>query len=142
MSIDTQMKSGIVKAQAVQNVFDFQGSKFGRPTTGDIFSCDTGPFKTGDNVQTNAIIPRLVAEFNRSTLLSATDFPAPSDMAYKSGVTNHYSRLVHDANLDGKGYAFSYDDVQPTNSKDQSGEVHAGDPKALTITIGGGNAHI
>lgn len=142
MSLDTQMKSGVVTGKVVDNTFDFQGSKFTRPSTGDIFSCDTGPFKTGNDAQTNAIIPRLSAAFNRSTLLSATSFPTPAEDSYKTGVTNHYSRLVHGANLDGRGYAFPYDDVQPTNGKDQSGAVHAGDPKALTVTIGGGNAHV
>ena len=141
LSVDTQMKSGVVSAQVKNDVLTFNGSTFKRPTTLDIFSCDTGPFQTGSDPQTNAIIPRLAAEFNRSTLLTGDKFPAPRDGYYKTDVTNHYSRIVHAANLDNKGYAFPYDDVQPTDGGDQSGEVHAGDPKALTIAIGGGNAH-
>lgn len=42
------------------------------------------------------------------------------------------------ANLDGKGYAFPYDDVQKTGGPDQSGEVHASDSVVLTVTVGGG----
>jgi len=40
------------------------------------------------------------------------------------------------------GYAFPYDDVQPTNGADQSGEVHAGDPTLFTVTVGGNNAYV
>lgn len=141
LSIDTQAGPGKVSAQVSAGVMNFNGSVFGRPSTRDIFSCSTGPFATGSNAQTNAIIPRLAAAYNRSTLLVANDFPAPSNLYYKDNVTNHYSRVVHQANLDGKGYAFPYDDVQPSGGADQSGEVHAGDPTLFTVTVGGNNAY-
>ena len=44
---------------------------------------------------------------------------------------------MHENNIDGKGYAFAYDDVQPDGGEDQSGKVNAGDPKAFTIIVGG-----
>ncbi len=141
MSIDTQA-FGKVSAQISDGNLNFGGSSFSKPSTRDIFTCSTGPFATGANAETNTIIPRLAAAFNRSTLLEANDFPAPLDLYYKDPTTNHYSRVVHSANLDGKGYAFPYDDVQPSGGADQSGEVHAGDPKLFTVTVGGGNASV
>ncbi|KAJ9616487.1 hypothetical protein H2200_000206 [Cladophialophora chaetospira] len=142
MSIDTQAGFGTVSAQIQNGTLTFGGSTFTKPSTRDIFSCSTGPFATGANAETNTIIPRLAAAFNRSTLLVANDFPAPANLYYKDPITNHYSRVVHSANLDGKGYAFPYDDVQPSGGADQSGEVHAGDPKLFTVTVGGGNASV
>ncbi|KIY02316.1 uncharacterized protein Z520_02454 [Fonsecaea multimorphosa CBS 102226] len=143
MSIDTQASFGVASAKVSSNgALNFGGSSFTKPSTRDIFSCSTGPFATGSNAETNAIIPRLAAAFNRSTLLTANSFPAPQSSYYKDPTTNHYSRIVHSANLDGKGYAFPYDDVQPSGGADQSGEVHAGDPILFTVTVGGTNASV
>ena len=144
ISIDTQASFGKVSATIDKGsgTLKFGGASFTRPSTKDIFTCSTGPFATGGDAQTNAIIPRLAAAFNRSTLLATDDFPAPLNLYYKEPITNHYSRIVHSVNLDGKGYAFPYDDVQPSGGADQSGEVHAGDPKLFTVAVGGGNASV
>jgi hypothetical protein len=72
--------------------------------------------------------------------MKAKQFPEPLTEHYKDEITNHYSRIVHRNNVDGKGYAFPYDDVQPTGGADQSGEVHASDATLFTVTIGGGKA--
>lgn len=103
ITIDTQASFGALTARTSGNELNFNGSVFPRPSTYDIFSCNTGPFATGGNAQTNAIIPRLAAAFNRSTLLVANQFPTTSNLYYQHPVTNHYSRIVHQANLDGKG---------------------------------------
>lgn len=147
LSVDTQAGFGTVTAQVSSSTQALSfgqggdsGNSFTRPSTRDIFTCSTGPFATGADPERNAIIPRIAAAFNRSTLLVADAFPAAQDLYYKDPVTNHYSRIVHSVNLDGKGYAFPYDDVQPSGGADQSGEVHAGDPKLFTVAVGGGNA--
>lgn len=142
ITIDTQAAPGRVSAQVTNNTMNFGGSVFYKPSTADIFSCNTGPFATGSNAQTNVIIPRLAAAFNRSTLLVTNQFPAAQNLYYENAITNHYSRIVHAANLDGKGYAFPYDDVQPTNGRDQSGEVHAGSPTLFTLAVGGNGAYV
>lgn len=103
ITIDTQASFGNVTARTSGNTLNFNGSVFPRPSTYDIFSCNTGPFATGGNAQTNAIIPRLSAAFNRSTLLVANQFPTTSNLYYQNPITNHYSRIVHQANLDRKG---------------------------------------
>lgn len=41
--------------------------------------------------------------------------------------------------MDGKGYAFAYDDVNPFGDIDQSGVVSSRNPERLTITVGGPN---
>ena len=140
MSVNTQASFGTVSGQVENNVLNFQGKEFARPTTANIFSCSSGPFATGSDTETNAIIPRLAAAFNRSTFLETTSFPAPLSLYYKTSPTNHYSRIVHAANLDGRGYAFPYDDVAPEGGADQSGSVVSGNPKLLTVSLGGGNA--
>jgi hypothetical protein len=47
---------------------------------------------------------------------------------------------VHVHNVDRKGYAFAYDDVQPEGGEDQSGKVNAGDPVLFTVSAGGESA--
>lgn len=135
--IDT-MAAGVVKGSVRGDQLVFDGLKFGKPSTRDIFNADGGPFRTGPDAKRNAIIPRLNAEFNRSTYLVHDGvFPAHSEKYYKHQVTNHYARLVHDANLDGRGYAHPYDDASPPGGGDQSGFVNDGDPRLFTVTIGG-----
>ena len=93
------------------------------------------------SVERGAVVARLAAGFNRSTLLrdSATH-PEPSGNPseyYKERITNHYARIVHEANADQRGYAFPYDDVAPSGGKDQSGAVF-GNPRSFRVTVGGG----
>ncbi|KAH9897425.1 glycoside hydrolase family 64 protein [Xylariomycetidae sp. FL2044] len=116
------------------------GETFGKPSTADILGCNSGPFTTGPSPLRNAIIPRLAAAFARSALLDADEHPSHPDTFYGRDPTNHYARLVHAHNLDGKGYAFAYDDVQPDEGDDQSGKVNAGDPALFTVAVGGTQA--
>lgn len=143
-------------------VLDFgDGSTFAKPTSQDIFSNSTGPFATGSNAKTNAIIPRLAAAFNRSTLLLANETPNGMNATkyYTAATTNvsetrasvvrmsrvltklkHYARIVHAANVDGLGYAFPYDDVSPDGGSPQEGAIFSFSPTKLTVTVGGSNA--
>jgi len=110
-----------------------------RPSTADIFSCASGPFNpAGMSPQGLAILPRLAAAFNRSTLLTASIQPDGASPAgyYSGAVTNHYARIVHSTSLDGRGYAFPYDDVAPTGGADQSGSVSSVSPAQLSVTLG------
>nr|POF17860.1 glucan endo-1,3-beta-glucosidase [Quercus suber] len=71
LAVDTQAGYGNVNGQTNgTNALNFgAGGNFAKPSAKDIFSCSTGPFATGSNAETNVIIPRLAAAFNRSTLL-------------------------------------------------------------------------
>lgn len=139
LNVNTQVDYGTVSGKITNNQFVFQDETFDQPSSADIFSCSTGPFANPSGSQLrNAIIPRLAAAFNRSTLLVDTTTPATSvDEYYKDATTNHYSRIVHEANSDKRGYSFPYDDVAPDNGQDQSGSVFDGAPKVLTVYIGG-----
>ena len=141
LSVDTQASYGKVSGTVKNGAFDFgPGGRFAKPSAVDIFSCSTGPFADTAG-QRAAFVPRIAAAFNRSTLL--TDAIAPStnpSQYYRTSPTNHYARIVHSVNLDGRGYAFPYDDVTPSGGRDQSGAVYDGSPRLLTVTVGGANA--
>ena len=140
LSVDTQASYGTVSGTVNNGVLDFgAGGTFAKPSAADIFGCSTGPFADTSGERA-AFVPRIAAGFNRSTLLVDSITPAanPSEY-YTTSPTNHYSRIVHAANLDGRGYAFPYDDVTPSGGQDQSGAVFDGAPTLLTITVGGQN---
>lgn len=118
---------------------------FAKPTAGDVFSCSTGPFGNYPDASTREgmgnIGARIAASLNRSTLLANPQQPDGEQVSQYyavAGATNHYSRIVHEVNLDGRGYAFPYDDVVPSGSgqPEQAGTAYDGDPDVLTITLG------
>jgi len=145
LTIDTQASWGSPTATVVGGLLTFQGvGTFAQPSARDIFSCSTGPFAAAatNTDEMGAIGARIAAAFNRSTLLLNANQPE-SEVAskyYSNSPTNHYARILHATNLDGKGYAFPYDDVAPSNGADQSGFVNDGSPQLLTVTVGGANA--
>ena len=118
---------------------DDQG--FQKPTTSDIFGCNTGPFATSssDSQAHLAVIPRLCSGFNRHTLLSDEAQQQIGDQTgYFTQIPNNwYSSIVHKYEIDGKGYAFAYDDVDPEGGASLSGLVSSANPVSLTVTIGG-----
>ena len=142
LTVDTQASWGVVTGQVSGGKLTFSGAgSFAPPATADIFSNSSGPFATS-NPELADIGARLAAAFNRSTLLINSNQPDGENPAnyYKNAITNHYARILHAANLDGRGYAFPYDDVGPSGGKDQSGYFSDGSPKLWTIAVGGGNA--
>lgn len=144
LTVDTQAAWGVIKGTVSGSLWNINGVCFQKPTTQDIFSCSSGPFATDNNAQRNCIIPRLAAAFNRSTLLRNNVTPDDQGPAnfYQDPITNHYSRIVHEQHLDGRGYAFPYDDVVASGGSDQSGSVYDGQPQALTIRVGGNGAYV
>ena len=55
--------------------------------------------------QRNVVIPRLAAAFNLTTLLLCDEHPngAHKGQYCKETITNHYSRIVYEASVDGRG---------------------------------------
>ncbi|OAP63411.1 hypothetical protein AYL99_02638 [Fonsecaea erecta] len=115
---------------------------FAQPSAADIFSCASGPFALdgSSTAVQQAVVPRLCAAINRSTLLLDGGNVQPdgvtADCYYTaSTATNWYSKLVHQLEIAGRGYAFAYDDVTPdstSSSEDtpnQSGEVVSASPQ-------------
>ncbi|RFU73096.1 glycoside hydrolase family 64 [Trichoderma arundinaceum] len=115
---------GRVDASGQRLVFSNGGGTFGKPSEADIFSCNSGPFAHGEGVSDKQLNvgARLSAALNRSTLLNGGQQPEGEDVSryYQDPVTNHYSRICH-----------------ATGGVDQSGFLQDGNPKVLTIGIGG-----
>ncbi|KAJ5246844.1 hypothetical protein N7468_001827 [Penicillium chermesinum] len=110
-----------------------------KPSIGDIFGCNSGPFANTGSDTHKANLARLCAAFNRGTFLvngGNVQPGPPSAEYYTTSPANYYSAIVHKYEVDGKGYAFSYDDVNP-NGENASGVVSAPDPKNIAVTVGG-----
>ncbi|KAF3760433.1 family 64 glycoside hydrolase [Cryphonectria parasitica EP155] len=143
MRINTQAAAGTVTG-TINEKGDlvFGEEAFQKPTTADVLGCNSGPFTTGPSAYRNSVIPRLAAAFQRSALVGTDEHPSDPSTFYQRDPTNHYCRIVHEANLDGKGrYGFAYDDVAADGGPDQSGKVNAGDPKTFIVAVGGNNAY-
>jgi Beta-1,3-glucanase/Carbohydrate binding module (family 6) len=137
LTVDTQSSFGVVNGQVSNNALTFAGlGSFAPPSTGDIFSNSTGPFVTNTAAMA-ALTPRIAASLARSTLLLTDSIPEDPSFFYKNPITDHYSRILHEVNIDGRGYAFPYDDVMKSGGPDQSGAVFDPNPALLTITVGG-----
>jgi hypothetical protein len=142
LTVDTQASYGSLSGTVSGGVLTFPNAgSFAQPSTGDIFSCSSGPFANTAGAM-GPLVARISAAFNRTTLLIDSDQPDDENPAnyYKNSITNHYARIVHAANLDGLGYAFPYDDVTPNGGVNQSGAVSSGSPTLWTIAVGGGTA--
>ncbi|KAK5124837.1 hypothetical protein LTR08_005588 [Meristemomyces frigidus] len=150
LTIDTQALAGEVACTVQGGLLQCAGDNRGyaQPVANDIFGCNSGPFaiEDTDNDVHVAVVPRLCAAFDRSTLMLDGGNVQPSLAAfnfYTTAPTNYFSKLVHEQEMDGKGYAFAYDDVVPDNGADQSGKVvdGSGDPQLLSVIIGGSSSY-
>ncbi|KAI5458999.1 family 64 glycoside hydrolase [Mariannaea sp. PMI_226] len=143
LTINTQTSAGNVACKVSGGILSCNGDNRGyaKPSAADIWGCNSGPFaiQGGDNAIHYAVVPRLCAAFTRSTLLLNGGNVQPSlgqSSYYTVNPTSHYSRIVHKYESDGKGYAFSYDDVNPNGNENASGTVSSGITSSLTIYIG------
>ncbi|KAI9693498.1 MAG: hypothetical protein M1820_009234 [Bogoriella megaspora] len=144
LTVDTQASAGKVTCQVSGGVLNCNGDSRGYnpPVAADIWGCNSGPFaiEEGDNDVHRAVVPRLCAAFTRSTLLATGGDVQPglgSTQFYLTAPTNVYSQVVHKYEVDGKGYAFAYDDVSASSDNNQSGELSTPTPQSMTVTIGG-----
>lgn len=140
LTVNTQAAAGDVNASVVNGRLTFAGGiSYDQPSTADIFNNSSGAFAVSGDPTKDAITARLAAAFNRSTLLWNQIQPNGEQVAsyYQNAVTNHFSRICHEVTIGGSGYAFPYDDVAPSDGKDQSGSVFDSNPQLLTVTVGG-----
>lgn len=144
LTINTQAAAGQVACRVQGDELTCAGDNRGyaKPTAGDIFGCNSGPFGIlgDDNDVHRAVVPRLCAAFTRTTLLADGGHVQPgldSSSYYLTEPTNWYAKFIHELEVDGKGYAFSYDDVNPETDVNQSGVVADPNPELLTIIVGG-----
>ncbi|GAB7340733.1 hypothetical protein MBLNU457_7113t2 [Dothideomycetes sp. NU457] len=144
LTINTQAAAGLVNCSVINETMYCAGDNRGyaKPTATDLFGCNGGPFSIqgGDNPVHYAVVPRLCAAFHRTTLSLAGGNVQPalnSSHYYTESPTNFYSKTVHNYEVDGKGYAFAYDDVTPDGAINDSGLLADPNPMLLAITIGG-----
>ena len=143
LRIHPQNGMGDISCSSASGQMQCDGASRGipKPAALDIFGCQ-GVFSSaaGDNQATLAMLPRLCAALSRTTLLlEGGDLQPslPSKSYYPSSPTNWYAQAVHQDEVDGRGYAFAYDDVRPDGAPDASGSVHSGAPDVWTVYIGG-----
>ncbi|KAI1378009.1 glycoside hydrolase family 64 protein [Hypoxylon crocopeplum] len=143
LTINTQTDAGNVACRVNGDQLTCAGDNRGypKPTVIDIWGCNSGPFAIigDDNGVHQAVVPRLCAAFYRSTLMLDAGNLQPgvtSDQYYSVDPTSHYARIVHKYELDGRGYAFSYDDVNP-NGQNEAGVVAGMSPQTLQLSVGG-----
>ena len=133
--VDPQSEAGNVTCTISEGLLTYPGDNRGyvRPRTSDLFRCNPGPFATGasDNSVHRVVIPRLCAAFNRGMLLLSGGSTQPLLLPrtyYRGRPNNRYSALVHQVEINGRGYAFPYDDFAPSVRDNTAGvatdEVH------------------
>lgn len=143
LTVNTQAAAGSLACRVSGSTLTCAGDNRGyaKPVAKDIFGCNSGPFliQGSDNDAHRGVVPRLCAAFERSTLLLSGGNVQPnlkSTSYYTVNPTNHYSRITHKYEVDGRGYTFSYDDVNPSG-ENQSGLLSTANPTVLAITVGG-----
>jgi hypothetical protein len=147
LTVDTQSSWGVLTGKTSSSGLSLTFPSIGcfsKPAACDIFGASSGAFapQATNTAELLNIGARLDAAINRSTLLLNANQPDGEVVStyYTYATTNHYARIVHAANVDGRGYTFPYDDVTPDGEVDQSGFVSDGSPATFLVTVGGGNA--
>lgn len=140
LSIDTQGPMGVLNCTVKGDELWCQDESFARPSTADVFSCCSGPFAPApsDSLLRRAIVARLCAAINRSTLMLGDGNWQPSSNAsafYTADPTNYYSKLVHQHEVESLGYAFPYDDVSGEQDENPANVLSSPTAQALTIVI-------
>jgi hypothetical protein len=118
------------------NVMNFTNSSgavvttFQKPDSDSIFGCYKLLDAPNDLVR-GPISRTLCAGYNRSTLLVSANQPDNNAADfYQDSVTNQYARKIHEQMVDGKAYAFAFDDVGNFESL-----VNDGNPQHAYLTL-------
>ncbi|MEV6298926.1 beta-1,3-glucanase family protein [Actinoplanes sp. NPDC051861] len=105
-------------------------ASFTKPSTANVWGCDGALGAPNDQV-VGPIARTLCAALQRTTLGRLDTQPSGTAADFYQGErTNVYAREIHKNMVDGKAYAFAFDDVQ-----NQESLVHDGDPRAAGITL-------
>jgi hypothetical protein len=107
-----------------------QVATFTKPTTANVWGCD-GNLGAPNDLVVGPIARSLCAALQRTTLGTQAVEPStdPSTF-YRNEPTNLYNKVIHEQMVDGKAYAFAFDDVA-----NQESLVHSGDPASIGITL-------
>lgn len=103
-----------------------------KPTSPDVMAC-AGALASGNDTE-KQLGAELCAAFHRGVALTPADWYRPSAY-YHSGVAgNDYAAYLHGVSLNGRSYAFPYDDINDQSSVQILG--NANPPTGLTLGIG------
>jgi len=118
------------------NVMNFTNSagqqvaSFNRPATASVWGC-AGDLPAPNDLVVGPISRTLCAALNRGTLGTIDTQPSTNAADfYRNNPTNQYARIIHANMVDGKAYAFPFDDVGAFESL-----VHDGDPRSAGIIL-------
>lgn len=145
LNIDTQ-GNGKVSCQVSGDELTCNGGDnrgYPKPKSADVWGCHTRTFerRADDSAVHLAVIPRLCAAFHRGTLLidGGDSQPVDQKLFYSdtSKAMNWYCKAVKEAESDGRGYCFPYDDVHLDGQETAGVVTSASTADGLTITIGG-----
>jgi hypothetical protein len=107
-----------------------QVASFTKPSTANVWGCDGALGAPNDQV-VGPIARTLCAALQRGTLGTIDTQPGGTAADfYRNSPTNEYAKAIHANMVDGKAYAFAFDDVQ-----NQESLVHDGNPQAAGITM-------
>ena len=105
-------------------------ASFTKPSTADMWGCDGALGAPNDRV-VGPIARTLCAALQRGTLGKLDTQPSGTAADFYQGdPANLYAKTVHANMIDGKAYAFAFDDVL-----NQESLVHDGDPRQASITM-------
>ncbi|WP_433608200.1 beta-1,3-glucanase family protein [Dactylosporangium sp. CA-139114] len=115
-----------------------QVASFTRPSSGDVWGC-AGNLAAPNDLVVGPIARTLCAALNRGTLGTVDTQPSTNAAQfYQNNPTNQYAKIIHSKMVDGKAYAFPFDDVGNFESL-----VNNSDPRSAGITLtsftGGGS---
>jgi hypothetical protein len=104
-------------------------TSFQKPDSDGVFGCYKN-LDAPNNVR-GQISRTLCAGFNRGTLLTSANQPDNNSADfYQEVVSNQYARKIHAQMVDGKAYAFAFDDVGNFESL-----VYDGSPQQGYLTL-------
>jgi hypothetical protein len=105
-------------------------ASFTKPSTANVWGCDGALGAPNDQV-VGPIARTLCAALQRGTLGKLDTQPSGTAADFYQGdPANLYAKVIHQNMIDGKAYAFAFDDVL-----NQESLVHDGDPRLATITM-------
>jgi len=105
-------------------------ASFTKPSTANVWGCDGALGAPNDQV-VGPIARTLCAALQRGTLGKLDTQPSGTAADFYQGdPANLYAKVIHENMVDGKAYAFAFDDVL-----NQESLVHDGDPRQASITM-------
>jgi FG-GAP repeat. len=87
-----------------------------KPTSSNIFANDGVFAPPGADGDQGAFLAQFAGAFNRGVASSPSDWTNPDKFYKSSTVFNNYAAFFHQQSVDGKAYAFGYDDTQNQSS--------------------------